>query len=609
MRGEPISHHRGTGVDAAKPLTRRPAAGGPRVSRALGILLVAVCALLLGGWQTAIAGAKVYCVAPATGCSDGVQSSLQAALTQVKVDGAAGTIVLGSATYTAPAGGFKYSGTVPVEVDGVSSSTTTLTLPVVNNTYVLSASSSGAVTVRSLRVLFPSASTGDTGLKLLGPATITNVLVDGSPAAAPSEGIILTDGGSVSGTVVTLPAATGAALDLSGAAAATVQDSTLAGEVGLFAKGPGTVEVHRCVLTGTSVGVESGEALLAFGGTVSADDSLLRASGTNADAATALNLLATPTTVTMNATQLTMVGNPSDNLVSVQANSAGTVATLHFTDSIIAQPSNSSIFAEQSGGGSASVTTDYSDYYHFGVNTAIVHSGTHDIPYVAPGFVNPAGDFRLLASSPLLNFDPTPLGATPVGATESATDLDGRMRITGTGRDLGAYQHQPPIVNVPTVNVVTPPSAANLLPTLTPMLVTPDVTGASESHATWRSSGKLAGIARRRRTPVGTTFSFGLNESASVRFAFTQRVSGRRVGKSCVAQTKHNRRRSSCNRTVTTATISFAGHAGVNRITFQGRASRTQKLRPGRYVLVITATNAAGERSVPRSLIFTIIKS
>jgi hypothetical protein len=107
---------------------------------------------------------------------------------------------------------------------------------------------------------------------------------------------------------------------------------------------------------------------------------------------------------------------------------------------------------------------------------------------------------------------------------------------------------------------------------------------------------------------VGTTFSFQLNEPAMVRFAFTERFRGHRLGKRCVAQTKRRRHTLRCTRTVTVATMTFAGQTGINRITFAGRVSRRQKLQPGRYVLVIAATNAAGQRSVPRSLIFTIIK-
>jgi hypothetical protein len=56
---------------------------------------------------------------------------------------------------------------------------------------------------------------------------------------------------------------------------------------------------------------------------------------------------------------------------------------------------------------------------------------------------------------------------------------------------------------------------------------------------------------------------------------------------------------------VTAGTLSFTGHAGRNKVSFQGRISATRKLRPGRYTLVITAT-ASGKTSRPMTLSFTI---
>jgi PKD domain len=654
------------------PTARRPVVDGRRVSRTLSILVLTIGGLLFGGWQAVAAGAKVYCVAPATGCSDGNQPTLQAALTQVKTDGAAGRIVLGSSTYVGPAAGFSYSGALPVEIDGVNSSATTLALPAADNIKsVLTSSSTGAVKVSSLAVRLSSGSTGDTGLHLAGPATVSNVVVDGTPASNPSYGIMLAGGGSVSGTTVTMPTVGSAdALDISGSAATTVQDSTFTGVSGIVANGPGPVDIHRSVLAGTTaIGGNNGTALLAFGGPVSADDSLLRASGTSGMSATGL-LVFTPgsTSATVKATQLTIVGNASDIGAMTEALGSGT-ATLNLTDSIIADPIGFSVDAERSGSGGSSATIDYSDLDPSRAGTsggASVTLSSHVVPsYVNPGFANPGSDFRLLATSPLLDFDPTALGNTPLGAAESATDLSGAPRITGTGRDLGAYQHQPPTVTAsvapasvetgvpatftavgaastpgdtftygwrfddgttasgPSVlhafstkgthsAVVTVTDTTRLTATaFTTLPVTPtppSITGARESHSRWRRGNRLALIARRHRPPVGTTFSFNLNESALVRFAFTQRIAGRRVGKRCVAQAKRHRHASRCSRTVTVAAMTFVGHTGINRVSFQGRVSRMKKLPPGRYVLVITATNAAAQRSAPRSLAFTIVK-
>jgi hypothetical protein len=135
----------------------------------------------------------------------------------------------------------------------------------------------------------------------------------------------------------------------------------------------------------------------------------------------------------------------------------------------------------------------------------------------------------------------------------------------------------------------------------------PTIANAIESHRSWREGNKLANSSRVA-APVGTTFSFTLNERASASFAFTQREGGRRVNGRCVSQTKSNRRMPGCTRTVTRATLSFAGHAGVNAVSFQGRTSRSRKLQLGAYTLVITASNAAHQHSSPRRLSFTIVK-
>jgi hypothetical protein len=50
-----------------------------------------------------------------------------------------------------------------------------------------------------------------------------------------------------------------------------------------------------------------------------------------------------------------------------------------------------------------------------------------------------------------------------------------------------------------------------------------------------------------------------------------------------------------------------SSHKGANRIAFSGRIGR-RVLRPGRYVATITAADASGKRSAPRTLRFTVVK-
>ncbi len=135
----------------------------------------------------------------------------------------------------------------------------------------------------------------------------------------------------------------------------------------------------------------------------------------------------------------------------------------------------------------------------------------------------------------------------------------------------------------------TPPPSVlkETLPSVLEQTPPPSVQNARQSAKRWRESSKLARISRAK-TPTGTTFSFSLNEQATVSFSFTQllRVSPR----------------------VARGTLSFTGHSGTNHVVFAGRISRTNKLKPGRYELIITATNSTGQRSAPVSLGFTITR-
>lgn len=98
-----------------------------------------------------------------------------------------------------------------------------------------------------------------------------------------------------------------------------------------------------------------------------------------------------------------------------------------------------------------------------------------------------------------------------------------------------------------------------------------------------------------------------LNEPASVSMVFTQSVTGRKVSGKCVSQTRRNRHRRACKRTLVRGGLTFTGHPGANRVAFQGLLSRSNKLAPGTYTVVITAT-AAGMVSVPSMLTFTVAR-
>jgi len=150
----------------------------------------------------------------------------------------------------------------------------------------------------------------------------------------------------------------------------------------------------------------------------------------------------------------------------------------------------------------------------------------------------------------------------------------------------------------------TPTPIGTVLPGA-PAPVAPRLTDVSESVKLWREGRALAHISSRHKPPVGTTFTFDLDQSAAVTFAFTEPASGRTVAHRCVAQTRRNRRMRSCTRSVPAGTLKFAAHAGKNQVRFDGLISRHTRLAPGKDAVVITAASAGG-LSRPQTLHFTI---
>ncbi len=136
--------------------------------------------------------------------------------------------------------------------------------------------------------------------------------------------------------------------------------------------------------------------------------------------------------------------------------------------------------------------------------------------------------------------------------------------------------------------------------------VAPTLTSVSQTHSRWREGSKLAKLSRR--AALGTTFSFTLDQAASVSLSFTQPATGRRVKGKCVAQTHRNRHKPRCQRIVTRGTLKVGAHVGVNHVAFEGRLSALRRLRPGLYTVVITATNAAKQQSAAKRLSFKIVR-
>lgn len=146
------------------------------------------------------------------------------------------------------------------------------------------------------------------------------------------------------------------------------------------------------------------------------------------------------------------------------------------------------------------------------------------------------------------------------------------------------------------------PPALPIAPLVRPAVVS----GATESARSWREGNALASASRGSR-PVGTTFHYNLDKAAAVRFGFTESLSGRQVRGGCIGVTNANKNRRRCTRVVAAGTLPFIGHGGSNSVHFEGRLSRTKRLKPGSYTLLITATTP-GVGSTFTTLRFTILR-
>jgi hypothetical protein len=147
----------------------------------------------------------------------------------------------------------------------------------------------------------------------------------------------------------------------------------------------------------------------------------------------------------------------------------------------------------------------------------------------------------------------------------------------------------------------------NALPAAQPTKAT--ISELRESNAIFAvgpSSTPMSGLTSARHHRRGTVFSFQLDQPATVKIAIQQTVRGRRVGRSCHADSHRLRRRPRCTRTITLATLTRSAHMGANGVAFSGRI-RGKALRSGRYSATFIALDVAGA-SAPKSLSFTIVR-
>jgi len=192
---------------------------------------------------------------------------------------------------------------------------------------------------------------------------------------------------------------------------------------------------------------------------------------------------------------------------------------------------------------------------------------------------------------------------TAIAPPGTASTVD--VHVTGPGGSSEAasadkYTFTPPAAPVNPAPKPLIQGGPNLGP------ANPAVTGFSESATKWRRGHSLPRISSVG-APVGTTFSFSLNEPATATFTFTHSVAGRRAHGRCVAPSHGNAHKPKCKRTVVVGGFGVSGKAGLNKVRFQGRLSSAKTLAPGTYAVSIAVRDAHGLKAISRSLPFTIV--
>jgi hypothetical protein len=270
---------------------------------------------------------------------------------------------------------------------------------------------------------------------------------------------------------------------------------------------------------------------------------------------------------------------------------SGTVTVV----SSILQGTNDVQTSELLMGISVAVNLTFSNYDTESETTGdpITNPGSGSNQTTAPVLVNPAqGDFHQEPASPTVD-----KGEPAAPAVTGLYDIDCGARTTGTGPDIGADE----FAVVGAANCPTggggPGGTDGVAPSMTSLAFS------NAAFRPLRSGGSIAAAAR------GTRVFYQLSEPASVGFRVERAAPGRRVGRRCARPTRSNRARRRCTRWVRVrGSFTHAGAAGANSFRFSGRM-RGRALRRGKYRLVGTPVDAAGNRGKPARRGFRILRA
>ena len=203
------------------------------------------------------------------------------------------------------------------------------------------------------------------------------------------------------------------------------------------------------------------------------------------------------------------------------------------------------------------------------------------------------------------DFHQTPGAPTiDAGITSPANgpaDLDGRARAQGRSTDIGAYEV--PVAGQGPGGAGAGTSSGSLSADKTK----PIASSLAVQPGTFAAlSGRGSSLISAKRKPArGATVKYRLSEAATVTFTVERAVRGRKKKGRCVPGRRKGKACTSYKKVK--GSFTHAGGAGANSLRFSGRLAR-KPLRPGRYRLVGTARDAAGNVSKTVRTSFRIVR-
>jgi hypothetical protein len=519
-----------------------------------------------------------YCVVGQNDpCSGTKLGDLQTALDAAAVDNLPDRIFLAAGTYNAPVQGFIYdpAGGGPVEIDGAGDGQTILAGA--NGAYrTLAVFGGSATSVHDLRVVMPpNAPTDAQALRTNG--VVKNVSVTENSAQQQNErtGVVLTGSGVFEHGFIALDthSTTRGALVVGGG---TLRATTIFASRGVTIGG-GTID--RMSIGANSAGVEIEH------GTTKITSSVVRTFGDGSVGVAAAAALDGDVQLEIDGVALNGPDNPTSGTAIELDNAYVPMAKADaVVKNTVIRSYPSTLWAGGYAPGHAHIAISYSDY-DSSTKTAAGAAGTIDESNVS--YVGNVGFFDLESLTPGPD---SPLVDAGDPATGQGLDVAGNPLVTdGNGdgvarRDIGATETpgvplKPPALPststgdqpVQPVGEATPPARDTLAPALT---------GLRLSHKVFAVGRARTAIAAR--IARGTRVSYSLSENAKVVVKINRVGKKRLVGK-----------------------LTRTAKAGRNALAFSGRIG-AKALRPGRYRAVISAVDAAGNRSAPKTVRFRI---